>query len=56
VVIVTDEYGDSMVKRYKEKGGKPYLVSDNSKYPSVEPSSANSIVGKVISSVLTKKH
>ena len=56
VVIVNDEYGDSMVKRYKEKDGKQYLVSDNSKYDPVEPNGGYSIVGKVINSVLIKKH
>ncbi len=56
VVIVTDEYGDSMVKRYKEKDGEKYLVSDNSKYEPVKPNSGFDIVGKVINSVLIKKH
>lgn len=56
VVIVTDEYGDSMVKRYKVKDGIQYLVSDNSKYSPVKPNGGFHIVGKVISSVLQKKH
>jgi len=34
VVIVKDEYGDSMVKRYKGKDGEQYLISDNSRYQS----------------------
>lgn len=56
VVIVTDEYGDSMVKRYKVKDGVKYLVSDNSKYPPVKPNGGFHIVGKVINSVLIKRH
>lgn len=56
VVIVTDEYGDSMVKRYKEKYNEQYLVSDNTQYKPVKPNEGYNIVGKVINSVLIKKH
>ena len=56
VVIVNNEYGESMVKRYQEKDGRQYFVSDNSRYEPVEPNDGYSIVGKVINSVLIKKH
>jgi len=48
VVIVNDEFGESMVKRYKEKDKEQFLVSDNPAYPTYKPNGAYRIMGKVI--------
>jgi SOS-response transcriptional repressor LexA len=48
VLIVLNEWGEAMVKRLKEKGGKRYLVSDNPAYPVVEPNEHFRIIGKVV--------
>lgn len=48
VLIVLDEWGEAMVKRLKEKGGKRYLVSDNPAYPVVEPNEHFRVIGKVV--------
>jgi len=48
VVVVNDEYGDSMIKRYKVKGDKALLVSDNPSYPTYTPNSHYRIMGVVV--------
>lgn len=48
IVVVNDEFGDSMLKRLKEKGGEYYLVSDNPVYPTVQPNGDYRIMGVVI--------
>lgn len=48
VVIANDEFGESMVKRYKEKDGEQFLTSDNPAYPTFKPNGEYRIMGKVI--------
>lgn len=48
VVIVNDEFGDSMIKRLKERSGEYFLVSDNPKYPTYKPNGAYRIMGVVV--------
>lgn len=48
IVIVTNEWGEIMVKRYREKNGEKFLVSDNPEYPTFKPNSEYKIIGKVI--------
>lgn len=48
VVVVNNEWGDTMLKRYREKDGEVFLTSDNSEYPSLKPNKHYRIIGKVI--------
>lgn len=48
VVVAANEWGELMVKRYREKGGEKLLVSDNPEFPSYKPNSDFRIIGKVI--------
>jgi len=48
IVVINDEFGRTMIKRYVVKDGKPYLKSDNPEYPTFEPNEHYRIVGKVI--------
>lgn len=48
VVVVNDEFGDSMIKRLKEKNGEYYLVSDNPKYPTYRPNGEYRVMGVVV--------
>ena len=48
IVVVNDEFGDSMIKRLKEKNGEYYLVSDNPAYPTYQPNENYRIMGVVI--------
>ncbi len=48
IVVVNDEFGDSMIKRLKEKDGDYYLVSDNPSYPTYQPNESYRIMGVVI--------
>jgi len=48
VVIVNNEWGESMCKRYREKDDEQLLVSDNAEYQAVKPNSHFEILGKVI--------
>ncbi len=48
VVVVNDEFGDSMIKRLKEKDGEYYLVSDNPAYPTYRPDENYRIMGVII--------
>jgi len=49
IVIVNNEWGETMIKRYKLKDNVPYLVSENPEYPTYQPNEHYQIVGKVIS-------
>lgn len=51
IVIVNDEYGESMVKRYKTKNNEHFLTSDNPAYPTYQPDENYRIVGKVINAI-----
>lgn len=49
VVVVNDEFGDSMLKRLKiQEDGKYWLVSDNPAYPPVQPNCQFRIMGVVV--------
>ncbi len=48
VVVVNDEFGESMIKRFKIKGEEQYLISDNPAYPSFQPNELYRIMGIVI--------
>lgn len=48
IVIVNDEFGESMVKRYKEKEGEQLLTSDNPSYPTYKPNGEYRVMGKVV--------
>lgn len=48
VVVVNDEFGDSMIKRLKIKDNEHYLTSDNPAYPTYKANSEYRIMGVVI--------
>lgn len=48
LVVVNDEFGDSMLKRLRLKEGEWYLVSDNPAYPTVRPNGEYRIMGVVV--------
>lgn len=48
VVVVNNEWGESMVKRYREKDGEVMLTSDNPEYPSFKPNEHYRVMGKVV--------
>lgn len=48
IVVVNDEFGDSMIKRYKVKGDEQRLVSDNPAYPAYTPNDHYRIMGVVV--------
>ncbi len=48
IVVINDEFGQSMIKRYVLKDGQPYLKSDNPEYPGFEPNEHYTVIGKVI--------
>lgn len=49
IVIVNNDWGETMIKRYKIKDNTPYLVSENPEYPTYQPNEHYKIVGKAIS-------
>ena len=51
IVIVNNEYGESMAKRYLMTEAGPVLKSENQDYKSYQPNEYYRIVGKVIKSV-----
>ena len=48
LVVVNDEFGDSMLKRLRSRDGEWYLVSDNPAYPTVRPNGEYRIMGVVV--------
>ncbi len=48
VIVVNNEFGDSMIKRYRLKDGEVWLFSDNPEYPSFKPNEQYRIIGKVV--------
>jgi repressor LexA len=48
IVVAIDEWGESMLKRYRTKDDEVLLVSDNPEYPTHRLTEKNKIVGKVI--------
>jgi len=51
IVIVRNEWNELILKRFREKYGEMFLVSDNPKYPTIKPNEEYTIVGKVIKKV-----
>lgn len=54
IVIVADEWGDIMLKRFKKKDDRVLLVSDNPDYPSYRPNEHYRIIGKVVKIISVK--
>lgn len=48
MVVVNNEWGETVLKRYREKRGERFLVSDNPHYPIVKPNEQYQIMGTVI--------
>jgi repressor LexA len=48
IVVVNNEWGETMLKRYRERDGEQFLTSDNPSYPTVKPNENYKIMGKVI--------
>ena len=48
VVVVNNEFGDSMIKRYRKKGAEVFFVSDNPEYKPFQPNEHYRIIGKVV--------
>jgi len=48
IVVVNDEFGDSMIKRYKAQGDEVRLISDNPAYPTYIPNDHYRIMGVVV--------
>ena len=55
IVIVRNEWGELMLKRYREKDGEVFLTSDNPEYPTVKPNENFRVVGKVLEAVTRKR-
>ena len=56
IVVVNNEWGETMCKRFRSREGKFYLTSDNPEYPAIEPNENYRIIGRVIESWTRKKH
>lgn len=48
IVIVRNEWGEVMIRRYREKGKQKLLFSDNPDYPPIQPNEYYKIIGKAI--------
>ncbi|NOZ70109.1 MAG: helix-turn-helix domain-containing protein [Deferribacteres bacterium] len=48
LIVVNDEWGESIVRRYRKRGSKAFLVSENPEYPAIKLSRRCRIMGKVI--------
>ncbi|WP_310599036.1 S24 family peptidase [Desulfobulbus sp.] len=48
VVVVNDDFGDSIIRKLKEKKGDLFLVSENPDYPAVKPNEEYRIMGVVV--------
>ncbi len=48
VIVVNDEWGESIVRRYHKRGPKTFLVSENPEYPAIKLGRSCRIMGKVI--------
>lgn len=55
IVIISNEWSECVIKRYRKKEDKVYFTSDNSEYPTVEPNEHYRIIGKVIEIVTRRK-
>jgi len=54
IVIVRNEWNELILKRFREKYGEMFLVSDNPEYPTIKPNEEYTIVGKVIKKVIVQ--
>lgn len=48
VIVVNNEFGESMIKRYRLKDGEVWLFSDNPEYPSFRPNEQYRMIGRVV--------
>ena len=48
IVVVNDEWGESILRRYRKKNMKVFLISDNPEYPALKLNKNYKIIGKVI--------
>lgn len=48
VIIIHNEWGELILKRFRKKDQKILLISDNPEYPAITPNYEYTIVGKVI--------
>lgn len=47
IVIVNDEWGETIPRRYRERNRRAYLASDNPDYPVLRLDNSHTIIGKV---------
>ncbi|MEJ5227226.1 XRE family transcriptional regulator [Thermodesulfovibrio sp.] len=47
VVVVLNEWGETILKRFRKKDNEVFLTSDNPEYPVIKPNEHYKIVGKV---------
>ena len=48
LVLVNNEWGESLLKRYQKKGNEVFLISDNPDYATIKFNRRYKIIGKVI--------
>lgn len=48
IVVITDEYGDIIIRRMKVKGDQISFVSENPEYPPIIPAEHFKLTGKVV--------
>lgn len=48
ILVVKNEWGESILRRYRIRNSAPWLVSDNPEYPAVRYDGNYKIIGKVI--------
>jgi SOS-response transcriptional repressor LexA len=48
MVLVNNEWGESLLRRYHKKGKEVFLISDNPEYATIKLDSSYKLIGKVI--------
>jgi len=48
IVVISNEYGELMVKRYRIKDEVGYFVSDNPEYKAIKANNGHKLIGKVV--------
>lgn len=48
LVLVNNEWGESLLKRYRKKGEEVFLISDNPEYATIKYNRRYKIIGKII--------
>jgi len=48
IVVISNEYGELMVKRYRIKDEVGYFVSDNPEYQTIKVNGGHKLIGKVV--------